>query len=154
MNSNYDSLILRVLAKNLLVPLMIVFSLYILIHGESSPGGGFQAGAIFASAIILVRLTSGASDAITLKAIPVPILTAIAIAGLGVYVITGILGQLFGGNYLDYAAIPLQWFNDFAGENRTNRAMGMWIIEFGVFLGVASVLIIIFDLLAKDSQDD
>ena len=77
-----------------------------------------------------------------------------ASTGLGIYVVTGILAQLFGANYLDYAAIPLQWFNEFAGENRTNRAMGMWIIELGVFLGVASVLVIIFDLLSKDPKND
>ena len=154
MNQPYESTILRFIGKNFLVPLMIVFAVYVLIHGESSPGGGFQAGAIFASAIILVRLIGGNTQTKGLKSLPMPLLIVVASNGLGIYVVTGILAQLFGANYLDYAAIPLQWFNEFAGENRTNRAMGMWIIELGVFLGVASVLVIIFDLLSKDPKND
>ena len=73
MNQPYESTILRFIAKNFLVPLMIVFAVYVLIHGESSPGGGFQAGAIFASAIILVRLIGGNTQTKGLKSLPMPL---------------------------------------------------------------------------------
>lgn len=39
-------------------PLIIIFGLYIIINGHVSPGGGFQGGAILASAFIIQYLTS------------------------------------------------------------------------------------------------
>ena len=45
-------LILRVIAKAL-IPLILLYGLYIQFHGDYGPGGGFQAGVIFAAAIIL-----------------------------------------------------------------------------------------------------
>ena len=146
MTEHHDSVILQLVARGFMVPFIVVFSAYVLVHGEASPGGGFQAGAIFAAAVILARLTHGSEQGE--RRLPRGLLVWLACIGLGIYVLAGLLGVLFGANFLDYAAIPLQWFNDFAGEDRTNRAMGIFIIEFGVFTGVASVLIIMYDYLA------
>ncbi len=143
----YDSVILLLVVRGFMVPFIVVFGAYVLIHGEASPGGGFQAGAIVAAAIILARLTHGTEQGE--RRLPTGLLVWLACIGLGIYVLAGLLATLFGENFLDYGAIPLQWFNDFAGEDRTNRAMGIFIIELGVFIGVASVLVIIFDYLAK-----
>jgi len=44
--------VLRVCSK-LLIPLIMLFALYVQFHGDFGPGGGFQAGVIFASAFIL-----------------------------------------------------------------------------------------------------
>ena len=49
------NLVLRIGAK-MLIPLILVFALYVQFHGESGPGGGFQAGVIFAAAFILYAL--------------------------------------------------------------------------------------------------
>ena len=38
----------------LLIPFILLFGLYVQFHGEYGPGGGFQAGAIIASGIILL----------------------------------------------------------------------------------------------------
>ena len=43
--------ILRIVAK-LLIPYILLFALYVQFHGDYGPGGGFQAGVIFAAAII------------------------------------------------------------------------------------------------------
>ena len=48
-------LVLRVVAK-LLIPLIMLFALYVQFHGDYGPGGGFQAGVIFGSAFILYAL--------------------------------------------------------------------------------------------------
>ncbi len=141
------SVILHLIVRGFMLPFIVVFGIYVLVHGELSPGGGFQAGAIVASAIILARLTHGSEQGD--RRLPTGLLVWTASIGLGIYMLAGLLGMVFGANFLDYAVIPLQWFNDFAGEDRTNRAMGVFIIEIGVFLGVASVLVIIFDYLAK-----
>ena len=50
--------ILRIVAR-FLIPLIMLFALYVQFHGEYSPGGGFQAGVIFAAAWILFVLIYG-----------------------------------------------------------------------------------------------
>ncbi|MEO0786618.1 MAG: MnhB domain-containing protein, partial [Pseudomonadota bacterium] len=55
--------ILRVVAKTL-IPFITIFAFYVHFHGEYSPGGGFQAGVIFAVGIILYALIFGVSAAL------------------------------------------------------------------------------------------
>ena len=45
--------------SHLLIPAILLFALYVQFHGDYGPGGGFQAGVIFASAIILYALLHG-----------------------------------------------------------------------------------------------
>ncbi|CAD7000749.1 unnamed protein product [Ceratitis capitata] len=52
----------------LMIPFIILFALYIQFHGDYTPGGGFQAGIIIASGIILYSMIFSIST--TLKAIP------------------------------------------------------------------------------------
>ena len=54
--------ILRVVSK-LLIPPIMLFALYVQFHGDFGPGGGFQAGVIFASAFILYALIFGVDNA-------------------------------------------------------------------------------------------
>ena len=51
-------LVLRVMAK-LMIPFILVFALYVQFHGDYGPGGGFQAGVIFAAGFILYGLIFG-----------------------------------------------------------------------------------------------
>ena len=152
MNSRYDSVILHFIARNFMVPLIIVFSAYVLLHGELSPGGGFQAGAIAAAALLLTRLALGNRDGG--RRIPRMLLIWLACIGLGIYMLGGILPLILGANFLDYAPIPVDWYNQFAGEQRTPRSMGIFIVEIGVFLGVVAVLVLIYDLLVDSAAND
>ena len=52
------SLILRVTAR-VLVPLLLLFSLFMLLRGHNLPGGGFVGGLVAASAFVLYVLTAG-----------------------------------------------------------------------------------------------
>lgn len=151
MPDRYDSVILHFAARAFMVPLIVVFGIYVLLHGESSPGGGFQAGAIVAAAFVLARLTLGNRQGG--HSVPLWLLTVVACGGLGVYMLAGILPLILGENFLDYAAIPVEWYNQFAGEPKTSRAAGVFIVELGVFLGVASVLVILYDLLTDVESD-
>ena len=48
-------------AADLFLPLACVFGCYVVFHGNTSPGGGFQGGVLIASAILLVFwVTEGA----------------------------------------------------------------------------------------------
>ena len=150
MNDRYDSVILHFIVRSFMVPLIIVFGIYVLLHGEISPGGGFQAGAIVAAALLLARLALGHGPGG--RRIPQGVLIWLACIGLGIYMLAGILPLFLGANFLDYAPIPVDWYNDFAHTHHTARAIGILIIEVGVFLGVAAVLVLIYDLLAGSSR--
>ena len=50
--------VLRVIAK-LFFPLILIFALYVQFHGDYGPGGGFQAGVIFATGFILYAMVFG-----------------------------------------------------------------------------------------------
>ena len=54
--------ILRVVSK-MLIPYIMLFGLYVQFHGDFGPGGGFQAGVIFAAAMMLYALVFGLSAA-------------------------------------------------------------------------------------------
>ena len=53
-----DNPVLRVVAK-IVVPAIFLFALYVQFHGDYGPGGGFQAGIIFAAGLILYGLIFG-----------------------------------------------------------------------------------------------
>jgi multicomponent Na+:H+ antiporter subunit B len=57
MDGPFESRILQFMVRLFLVPAMLLFGLYVVVHGETSPGGGFQGGAIMGAAIILARLS-------------------------------------------------------------------------------------------------
>ena len=54
--------VLHVISK-ILIPLILVYAFYVQFHGEYSPGGGFQAGVIFAAAFILYAMIYGLESA-------------------------------------------------------------------------------------------
>ena len=96
MRRNY---VLRISLKPL-IPLMMIFALYVQFHGDFGPGGGFQAGVIFASAIILYALIFGLRRA-TQVFTPRRLEWAVA-CGVLLYGFVGLVSMAQGGNFLDY----------------------------------------------------
>ena len=77
-----------------LFPLILLFGIYIFIHGHLSPGGGFQGGAIIASAFVLIYMgCQGRRLSVTLTKV---------IESLGglVFIIVGLVGLSLGGYFL------------------------------------------------------
>ena len=130
--------------SRMLIPFIILFAVYVVVHGHTSPGGGFQGGAICAAAIILVRLVRGRAPG--LKLLPT-YTVAIASVGVLVYTGTGLVSLFFGKNFLDYSGLPLP----FHGGHL--RAMGSLSVETGVFIAVTAVMVLIFDVLTMGSED-
>lgn len=86
----------------LLYPLILLFGAYVFLNGHLSPGGGFQGGAIIASAMVLGVLAdpdrSGQGRFLSLVE---------SLSGL-VYIILGALGLFLGANhFLDNRILPL-----------------------------------------------
>jgi multicomponent Na+:H+ antiporter subunit B len=126
--------ILRVIAK-MLIPYLLLFALYVQFHGDYGPGGGFQAGVIFSAAFILYALVFGLNSARRV-ARPV-VLEGLLALGLLVYAGTGVATMLRGGNFLDYGA--LNHHDPVHGQH-----LGILLVELGVGITVAAVMISIF----------
>lgn len=126
-------LVLRVIAK-MLIPYILLFALYVQFHGDYGPGGGFQAGVIFASAFILYALVFGVENA---RKVTPDWAVRVGIAGGGLlYGGTGLVAMFRGGNFLDYSALKA---DPVAGQH-----LGILVIELGVGITVAAVMMAIF----------
>ena len=140
-----EHLILRIVVK-MLIPFILLFALYVQFHGDYGPGGGFQAGVIFAAAIILYAMLFGMSTA--RRVINQSFIQLFAAIGVLVYGSVGVVSLLDGKNFLDYSALSA---DPVAGQH-----LGILLIELGVGITVASVMVIIFFNFAgrKDDQQN
>ncbi len=90
----HDNTLLKIGAQ-VLFPLIVLFGLYIIVHGHLSPGGGFQGGVIIASAFLLMFLSYGDSYDLDHKVLSL----FEALSGAG-FVFVGILAVFTGGLFL------------------------------------------------------
>jgi len=125
--------ILRVATKFIL-PLMLLFALYVQFHGDYGPGGGFQAGVIAAATIILYGLIYGLSSA--LRIVPAGLVETLIPLGALIYVAVGIVGMLTGGNFLYYSHL--------AHDQIHGQEWGVFLVEIGVFVTVFATMLAIF----------
>ncbi|MEX0382237.1 Na(+)/H(+) antiporter subunit B [Spiribacter sp. 1M153] len=137
-----DNAILVVVAR-FLIPLVMLLGLYVQFHGEYSPGGGFQAGVLFASAWILFVFIYGLETG--LRVIPQRVIYALASLGVLLYALIGVLGVVLGGRFLDF--YPL------LDAPKAAQQTGIILVEFGVGVTVAAVVMLIFLLFARRRAD-
>jgi multicomponent Na+:H+ antiporter subunit B len=128
-----DQAVLRVVAK-LLIPYILLYAFYVQWHGDYSPGGGFQAGVIFAAAIILYALIFDLRTA--QQAIRPRVVGLLVPLGLLLYIGVGIATILKGGVFLEYGVLE---HDPVHGQH-----LGILLIELGVGTTVAGVMITIF----------
>ncbi len=126
-------LILRVTAK-LLVPTILLFALYVQFHGDFGPGGGFQAGVIFAAGFILYGLTFGLNN--VRRVAPPAVVRVLCVVGVSLYAGVGVVNLLLGGNYLDY--------NTLHQHGPTGQHLGIFLVELGVGITVAAAMIALY----------
>lgn len=126
-------LILRVITKLLVAPI-ILFALYVQFHGDYSPGGGFQAGVIFAVAFILYGVVFGLRK--VKSVFPEWIVHKLLALGVLIYAGTGIVSLFLNHNYLDYDALAS---NPIAGQH-----YGILIVELGVGVTVSAVMVAVY----------
>jgi len=126
--------ILRVVAK-LLIPMILLFALYTQFHGDFGPGGGFQAGVIFAAAFILYALVFGPAAA--RRVAPPAVVETLVALGVLIYAGTGVVGMLRGGAFLDYNALNHH-------HPQHGQHLGLMLIELGVGISVFAVMLTIF----------
>jgi multicomponent Na+:H+ antiporter subunit B len=137
-----ETVILRVVGKSV-VPFILLFALYVQFHGDYGPGGGFQAGVIFAAGLILFALIFGLDE--LQQAIP-PVVVEIGIAlGALIYGGVGLASIMLGGEFLDYG--ELDHHDPVHGQH-----LGVLIVELGVGITVTFVMVAIFYAFAGRSR--
>jgi multicomponent Na+:H+ antiporter subunit B len=91
---------------DLLFPLILLLGVYVFANGHLTPGGGFQGGAIIASAVLLMLLTH------PLRPISHRLITVVeSFSGLA-FVLLGVAGILLAGGFLDNRILPLGTFGE------------------------------------------
>lgn len=127
----HESIIIQTLSR-ILTPFIQLFGLYVIMHGHSSPGGGFQGGVILGASFILLGISFGIDE--IKERFTERIMAVTTSMGVIIYASVGILSLILGANFLDYSVFPVI----------EPRAMGMLGIEIGVGITVMAVMVSIF----------
>ncbi len=127
-------LLLRVITKLLVGPI-ILFALYVQFHGDYSPGGGFQAGVIFAVAFILFGIVFGLEK--VKQVFPPWLVHKLAAFGVLLYAGTGVYSLMLGSTYLNYSAFT-------PDHPEHGQHWGILVVELGVGITVAAVMVAIY----------
>ncbi|HID27828.1 MAG TPA: hypothetical protein EYP22_08455 [Methanosarcinales archaeon] len=141
----YDSVIIKTISRKL-VPFVQLFALYVIMHGGSGPGGGFQGGVILGASIILFVIGFGLP--IAKKRYKEKFITILSSTGLFIYSGIGLIAVFLGGKYLQYNVYP----------NVTHEpinAIMIDLVEIGIGITVMAIMIsIFFDLSEKTSREE
>ncbi len=136
--------VLRVVSK-FLIPFILLFAFYVQFHGDFGPGGGFQAGVIFAAGVILYALVFGMEKA---REAVSPFLASLGMSvGVLLYAGVGVATWIMGKNYLDYDAFFPH------AHHPLGQHIGIMLVELGVLITVASVMLVIFYAFAGREPD-
>jgi len=133
-----EMIVLRAVAK-LLIPLILLFALYVQFHGDYGPGGGFQAGVIFAAGLILYGLIFGLDQ--LKRVVPQWVVEVLIAVGVLLFGVTGLVSLFRHGHYLDYCA--LNHHHPAHGQH-----VGIILVELGVGICVAATMTAIYYALA------
>ena len=124
---------------NLFLPLACTFGGYVVLHGDSSPGGGFQGGVLIASAVLLVFLGYGGQKLST--TFKESFLHSSETVAEIMYIAIGLIGVIVG---LDFAAnFVIDTFN-IETAVLMNHAVG-----YHVMAGVGCLLIMMLGMLSS-----
>lgn len=140
---------------NILYTFILVFGAYIILHGHLTPGGGFQGGAVVASAFALILAAYGSTavkdifkekDLSVIESIGAVGFVSLAFLGLGITFFYNFLansGGLFG-NAVSYGANP----------GNLNTAGVILLMNISVGLKVLAGIGIIVILMALGIRDE
>jgi multicomponent Na+:H+ antiporter subunit B len=139
-----QDIIVKTLAR-LLAPFIMLYALYVIMHGHHSPGGGFQGGVILAASFVLLVVAFGIDKIRDL--FPERIANILSSVGVFIYGGIGLLCLLLGGKFLDYGKLT----KILSVVPARARNLGILGVEIGVALAVMSVMcIIVFTIFSSE----
>ena len=137
-----ESFILKTGSK-LLLSVIVLFGVYVVVHGHLSPGGGFQGGVIIASAFLLLFLANPNMN------LNHSLLTLGESLSGATYVLVGIVGLLklgvVFGNFLPHSAVQI-------GELVSGGIIPLVYILVGIKVG-SEMSVIIECFVKKEAKD-
>jgi multicomponent Na+:H+ antiporter subunit B len=142
-----DDVIVKTLAR-ILIPFILAYAIYVVMHGHYSPGGGFQGGVILAAGFVLLTVSHGLER--TRKRMSEKLAAIISSIGILIYAGIGVLCLILGGNYLDYGRLGRILFVDTAHA----RSLGILGVEIGVAVAVMAVMCTIFFTIFTAGEDE
>jgi multicomponent Na+:H+ antiporter subunit B len=131
-------------ATTYLMPVLLLFSLFLLLRGHNEPGGGFAGGLVAAAGFVLLSISSGVG--VARRALRVDPRSLVGI-GLVIMLASGLIAPLlYGEPYL-----TSHWWTFDIGDY--GIAVGTPLLfDIGVYLGVAgTILLIVFALEEEDA---
>lgn len=141
----HDSPIVRHLSR-ILIPVLQLFALYVVFHGQYSPGGGFVGGVVFGTSLILGLLAFGTGQGQGLAHT-----VAFRWDGVGLLLFAGVgaLCLIGAGEYLNYETLQLPGV-----EAPARRWAGILLAQIGVGIDVAATAVAIFFSLSPVEKGD
>ena len=145
--SNVGSSVIVRTAVRFLVPVIVFFGIYMMLHGEASPGGGFQGGAIIGASVVLFALAFGLPES-TLR-FNIRARTILESSAMIGFLAMGFIGVGFGMNFLTYILPGLS-----ESAANTVRFLMLTVIEVGIGTGGGVIFTsIILMMLREDAYE-
>ncbi|HEY7772833.1 MAG TPA: Na+/H+ antiporter subunit B [Marinagarivorans sp.] len=143
-NISADSLILRT-ATLIVLPVQLVFSLFLLLRGHDQPGGGFIGGLVASGAFALYLYAYGVYALKQLLRVSPKDLLAIGLLLGLVATIPSVL--------VDQAFFTAQWWEISLGDNLIKLSTVL-VFDIGVYLTVIGTLVTMFTAVAEAQLEE
>ena len=140
------SIIVRFITR-MMCPFIIMFGLFLIVHGHLTPGGGFQGGVAIGASFILFALAFNRYDG--REAVPSFTLKCLACIGIYVYISVGLAGIFLGYHFLTNKAAAIAPMGMF-GELLSGGTL-FWI-NLGVGLTVAGICTELFYVFLEEER--
>lgn len=122
-----------------IVPFMVMYGLYVIFHGEVSPGGGFQGGVILGASFVLYVIIFSYKE--SEKKMPSDTLRIINTLGPFLFVFVGLIGVITGYAFLANKVIKVI---PHGIEGTLFSSLPLLLIELGIGFGIGSIITHVF----------
>ena len=144
----HTSIVVRLITR-MMCPFIIMFGLFLIVHGHLTPGGGFQGGVAIGASFILFALAFNRQDG--REAVPSFTLKCLASIGVYIYISMGLVGIFLGYHFLTNKAagiVPMGMFGELLS------AGALFWINLGVGLTVAGICTELFYAFLEEERSD
>lgn len=126
-------------ATRYLLPLLLLFSLFLLLRGHNDPGGGFAGGLVASAGFALLATAAGVPAARSLLRIDTRTLLGV---GLTVAIASGLIGMLLGRPFLTgtWVTLALPDGSSFYVGTPLLFDIGVYLVVIGMVLTIVFAL--------------
>jgi len=131
-----------------IAPFVLTLGLFVMFHGASSAGGGFQGGVIAATTVVMLGFAFGIEP--IASHLRNEQLALLVLSGVGTFLLIGLGGYLVGGNFLQVSGYETLFHH--------GSKYSIELVEVGIGVVVSGVITGLFFLLGTgvdvDDEDD